>query len=95
MTEAWAYAGAALLVAATLPQAARLLRTRRADDLAWSFIGLNFGGIAFLAIRSAELGEAAFLAVNLVTCAFWGLAAVVKLQGFPRTTPNVAPRASG
>lgn len=81
MAEVWAYAGAALLAAATLPQAARLLRTRRADDLAWPFIGLNAVGIGFLALRSAELGEAAFLAVNLLTAGFWVLAAGVKARG--------------
>ncbi|HVE53347.1 MAG TPA: hypothetical protein VNB23_08175 [Ramlibacter sp.] len=78
MTEAWAYAGAALLAAATLPQAARLLRTRSAADFGWSFVLLNAAGLAFLAVRSAELGEVPFLLVNALAFAFWSLAATVK-----------------
>ena len=81
MSEAWAYAGAALLFLATLPQAARLLRTRRADDLAWTFVVLNAVGIALLAWRSWEIGETAFLALNLSTVAFWARVAMVKLAG--------------
>ncbi|GEM_PF-2610274 len=78
MSAWWAYAGAALLVAATLPQAARLVRTRRADDLTWGFVALNAGGIALLGLRSAEIGEWGFVAVNASTAAFWLLVAGIK-----------------
>lgn len=81
MSAWWAYAGAALLVAATVPQAVRLVRTRRADDLAWSFVGLNVVGIALLGARSAQIGEWGFVAVNASTTAFWLLAASVKARG--------------
>lgn len=89
MSEALAYAGALLLLVATLPQAVRLLRTRRADDLAWSFVLLNAAGIALLALRSQEIGETAFLALNVGTALFWLLAALVKR--WPSATPAGTP----
>jgi hypothetical protein len=93
LSEAWAYLGGALLVAATVPQAAHLLAKRRADDLSWPFVLLNAAGISLLAARSAVIGETAFLAVNLVTASFWGLAAAVKLSSVKRrlTASRAAP----
>lgn len=79
MSEAFSYAGAALLFLATLPQAAKLLRTRKADDLAWSFIVLNMVGITLLGLRSLEIRETAFVLLNASTALFWGLVAAVKL----------------
>lgn len=73
-----AYAGAALLAAATIPQAWRLLRTRRAGDFGWAFVLLNLVGLLLLAMRSAELGEGAFLGVNLLAAGFWLLVMLVK-----------------
>ena len=80
MSVALAYLGAALLAVATVPQAVKLLRTRSARDLGWGFVALNIAGIALFAARSAELGEVPFLAANLVTAGFWGLAGAVKLR---------------
>ena len=88
MSEAFSYAGAALLFLATLPQAWRLLKTRRADDLAWSFILLNAVGIALLLLRSLEIRETAFVFLNASTVLFWGLVAAVKL-GQTRTPAPV------
>jgi hypothetical protein len=87
MSEGWAYGGAALLAAATLPQAWRLARTRRAEDLGWSFLGLNATGIVLLALRSAELGEAPFVAANVLTAGFWGFAALVKALPYIEMLP--------
>lgn len=84
MSETWAYAGGALLVLATIPQVAKLLRTRRADDLAWGFVLLNVAGIALLAARSWEIGETAFLALNVTTALFWLLVAAIKIRSRPR-----------
>ena len=40
---------------------------------------LNVVGISLLAWRSWEIGETAFLALNLSTVAFWALVAALKL----------------
>lgn len=79
MSELLAIAGATLLGAATLPQAARLLRTREAGDFSWAFTAMNFLGLAFLAARSWVIEEWAFLAINTLTTLFWGLVLVIKL----------------
>ena len=71
-------AGAALLAASVLPQGWRLLRTWRADDFGWPFVLLNLVGLLFLSARSGELGEPAFLAVNVLGAAFWLLVLCVK-----------------
>lgn len=84
MSEAIAYLGATLLFAATLPQAARLLRARRADEMGWAFVVLNSVGIGLLAWRSFEIGERAFLALNLGTGAFWLMVGAIKLLGTRR-----------
>jgi hypothetical protein len=86
VTPAWAAGGAVLLAGATLPQFVRLLRHRRADDFGWAFIVLNFVGLALLAVRSIELGEAAVAAINTLTCLFWGTVGVIKLRP-PRSKP--------
>ena len=78
-----------MLFLATLPQAARLLKTRRADDLAWSFILLNAAGISLLLLRSLEIGENAFVLLNASTVVFWLLVAVVKVT--QRATPGALP----
>lgn len=78
MSELVAYAGATLLGVATLPQAAKLLRQRRADDFGWAFTLLNVAGLAMLAMRALVIEEWAFFAINALTTAFWGLAVGVK-----------------
>jgi uncharacterized protein with PQ loop repeat len=77
--------GAAMLAAATLPQVLRLWQRRRARDLGWSFAALNFAGLALLAARSLVIEEWAFVAINAVTCTFWGGVLAVKLadEGAP------------
>lgn len=85
-----AFAGASLLGAATLPQAVRLLRTRRAGDFGWAFTVLNFVGLALLATRSWIIEEWAFLAINVLTTTFWGLVAVVKLHARTHPPPALA-----
>lgn len=79
MSELVAYVGAALLAAATIPQAGRLWRTRRAEQFSWGFILLNFAGITVLAWYSGVIREWALLTVNSVTGAFWALAFMVKV----------------
>lgn len=79
MSELLAIAGATLLGAATLPQAARLLRTREAGDFSWAFTVMNLVGLALLAARSYVIEEWAFLAINTLTTAFWGLVLAIKL----------------
>lgn len=75
-----AVVGSALLAASTLPQAWALLRTQRADGFGWPFVLLNLAGLVLLALRSAQLGEAPFVAVNALGAAFWALVAAVKLR---------------
>lgn len=70
--------GAVLLAAATVPQAVRLVRTRKADDFGWTFAGLNFVGLALLTVRSFVIEEWAFVAINTITTLFWGLVLLVK-----------------
>lgn len=90
MSEWIAYAGGALLTAATLPQVVHLARTRDATSFAWSFVLMNAVGIALLAWRSWEIGERAFLALNVTTALFWAFVAALKLRAtatraaFPR-----------
>lgn len=74
-----ATAGALLLGIATVPQAARLARTRQAGDFGWAFSALNFVGLALLAARSWVIEEWAFLAINALTTLFWGFVVLVKL----------------
>lgn len=79
MTEALAYVGGGLLVLAAAPQTVELVRRRSAVGLHGGFVILNLAGIALLALRSWEIGERAFLAVNLVTGGFWALALGLKV----------------
>lgn len=74
-----AIAGASMVGAATLPQAVKLLRTRQAGDFGWAFSVLNVLGLALLAVRSWMIEEWAFLAINAVATAFWGLVLTIKL----------------
>ena len=77
--SAWLGAlGAALLAASVLPQGWRILRSWRVDDFGWPFVLLNLVGLLLLATRSGELGEGAFVAVNLLGAAFWLLVMAVK-----------------
>lgn len=91
-----AYVGGALLTAATVPQAWRLWRTRDAGAFTWGFVLLNTVGILLLAWRSWEIGERAFLVLNVTTAAFWALVAWCKLAGssrtFKRALHNAEPR---
>lgn len=83
-------AGALLLAAATVPQVAKLLRDRRADDFHYGFITLHLVGLALLAMRSAELGEWAFFGINLLGACFWLFVFALKALCLPR--PNAAVR---
>jgi MtN3 and saliva related transmembrane protein len=78
-----AYIGGAMLTAAILPQVVKLWRTRDASSFAWGFVALNAIGIALLAWRSYEIGERAFLILNVTTALFWAFVAVVKLASTP------------
>lgn len=86
MSSLWALAGALLLCAATLPQLSRLIRTRRADDFATTFALLNLAGLVFLAARSAEIGETAFLLVNILSALFWAI--LLGFKALTALTPN-------
>jgi len=86
MSDLWAYTGASLLVLATLPQVVKLLRTRRTEDFAFGFVLLNLAGLVFLAIRSLEIGEVAFLAINVLSAFFWALLLGMKIV--TATTPD-------
>lgn len=87
MSEWIAYAGGALLTAATLPQLIRLARTREAASFAWGFVLMNAIGISLLAWRSWEIGERAFLALNVTTALFWAFVAALKLRALARRSP--------
>ena len=80
MSEILAYIGGAMLAAATLPQVVRLWRTRDAGAFAWGFVLLNAIGITLLAMRSWEIGERAFLLLNLTTASFWVFVALLKCR---------------
>jgi hypothetical protein len=71
-------------VAATIPQAIRLARTRDASGMTWGFVAMNAVGIALLGARSAEIGEWAFVGVNATTAAFWVSAAAFKASAMRR-----------
>lgn len=86
-------AGALLLGAATIPQAAKLLRERRADDFHYGFILLNLVGLLLLTMRSAELAEWAFVGINLLGALFWLFVFALKSLDLP--LPPRAPSASG
>lgn len=90
MSELWAYVGASLLLLAAVPQTIEIARTRRADGITWGFAALNFAGILLLGLRSAEIGEPAFVLLNAVTATFWGGVLVVKAV----TRPHPGPIAS-
>ncbi|MHB8585719.1 MAG: PQ-loop domain-containing transporter [Thermoplasmatota archaeon] len=94
MSDALAYLGAALLTAATIPQAVRLVRRRSATDFGWPFVAMNAGGLVFLVARSLELAEIPFVIVNLVGLTFWlGVAALKAWSAWADRTsnPTVAP----
>lgn len=74
-----ATSGAVILGIATIPQAARLARSRQASDFGWDFSTLNFAGLGLLAVRSWMIEEWAFLAINALTTLFWGFVMLVKL----------------
>lgn len=80
MSAAWSIAGGILLAAATVPQAVKLVRTRDVHGFAWAFITLNFVGILFLLVRSLEIREWPFVAINAITAAFWLLVIVLKAK---------------
>lgn len=79
MSSTWALVGATFLVAAMVPQALQLVRTRRVGDFAPAFALLNLAGLAFLAARSAEIGETEFLVVNTLGALFWAILLGVRL----------------
>lgn len=87
--SALAYAGAALLAAATVPQAVALTRERTARGFTWPFVLLNLGGLVLLSLRSVQIDEPAFFAVNALGVLFWSGLAFVKTR---ETTPRRIPR---
>lgn len=96
MTAWVGVAGAALLSASLVPQTWKLIRTRRAHDFGWPFVILNLFGLSLLAVRSAQLGQAAFLVVNSLGAAFWLLVLGTKTLDGGRGAPRVhaSPRAN-
>lgn len=76
-------AGALLLGGATIPQAAKLLRERRADDFHYGFILLNLAGLVLLTMRGAELAEWPFVGINLLGAAFWLFVFALKALDLP------------
>lgn len=83
-------AGALLLGAATIPQAAKLLRERRAEDFHYGFIILNLVGLILLSMRSAELREWAFLGINLLGAFFWLFVFAIKALDLPLPTRSAS-----
>lgn len=96
MSELIAYVGSAILAVATVPQAVRLFREGHADSFGWPFVVLNAAGISFLLARAVEIGEAAFVLVNLMGVAFWGYATVLKTRSAlrSRTHRTIVPDGS-
>lgn len=88
MSEAWAYAGGLLMVAATVPQVVRLARTRDASSFTWGFTLLNFVGISLLVMRSWEIRETAFVILNVTTASFWLMVAALKVLGASTGAPQ-------
>ena len=86
-------AGALLLGAATLPQAWRLWRERSAAGFGWPFVALNLAGLVLLAVRSWQLAEWAFVAVNALGAGFWALALAIKVAEVAPKAPKAARRA--
>jgi len=92
VSELWSALGALLLGGAIVPQVVRLARRRSAQDFGWPFVLLNLAGLMLLALRGAELGETAFLAINLAAAGFWLFAFAVK--AWEAANPLAARRAS-
>lgn len=88
MTETWSTLGALLLGAAIVPQVVKLARSRTARDFSWLFVLLNLAGLVFLAFRSAELGEIAFLAINVAAAGFWLFAFALKVWEAGNRSPE-------
>lgn len=73
--------GAILLTGATLPQAARLVRSRSARDFSWGFIMLSLTGCLLLCWHAIRLDDTAFALVNGSGVAFWCLVAAMRWAG--------------
>ncbi|HWG92274.1 MAG TPA: PQ-loop domain-containing transporter [Candidatus Thermoplasmatota archaeon] len=84
--------GAGLLVASTLPQAWKLLRTRDASSFSLGFCSLNAIGLSLFLWRSIQIQEVAFIITNGVTTAFWAGLMVFKLLDRPVKAPEVTLR---
>lgn len=79
--EGWAWIGALLLAAATVPQAVRFARGGGVDDFGWPFVMLNAAGLGLLLLRAVEIREWAFAGVNGATFAFWAFVGALKARG--------------
>lgn len=91
MSEAWSIAGGALLAVATVPQAVRLVKTRDVENITWAFAVLTLVGLVLLCIRSVEIREWAFVAINAFTACFWALVVALKADNHRRDL-GVRPR---
>ena len=88
MNDSSSYATIALgIVAACLttgcwiPQAIQTIRTRRADDFAWSYMALFGGGVFLWALYGIVRRDPAVVAANAVTLLLVARIAVVKATG--------------
>lgn len=80
MGEAWSIAGGILLAVATVPQAVRLVKTREVGNITWPFAVLTLLGLLLLLVRSLEIREWAFVAINGFTACFWFLVVALKVD---------------
>lgn len=80
MSEAWSIAGGLLLAVATVPQAVRLVKKREVENITWPFALLTLLGLVFLCVRSVEIREWAFVAINAFTACFWLLVVGYKVH---------------
>lgn len=76
-----AWLGSVLLALCALPQAISSLRTGRADDLCWSFIGMWLTGEILLSIYTLNTGDVALLTNYLCNVICLTIICSVKLRG--------------
>lgn len=103
MAEWLSFAGAACIIASTIPQAVQLARTRNPDAITWGLAALTSLGAALLMLRAYEVGDWGFVLVNGWATAFWGMVVAMKVWKLrrdrasgrapvPRPGAPVAPR---
>lgn len=83
--------GAALMVAATIPQVVHLARTRDTTSFSFGFLALNAAGVGLLLLRSIELADAGFIALNAFTFAFWTILVALKALAEQRERATLRP----